>query len=53
MDYVALTNWSKLYHIDMCFYINRLPRMFLSTDFLFEKRIEQVTMGLLYIWFTY
>ena len=30
-----------------------LPKMFLSTDFLFEKRIGHVAMDVLYIRFTY
>ena len=30
-----------------------LPRLFLSTDILFERRIWQFTMNLLYIRFTY
>ena len=31
----------------------RLPRLFLSTEYLFEQRIGQVTMNLLYIRFIY
>ena len=36
-----------------CFCICPPPKVFLSTDFLFQKRIRLIATGLLYIRFTY
>ena len=51
VDNIYLVWFIYVYDTDSAFI--RLPRMFLSTNCLFEKRIRQVFMGLLYIKFTF